>query len=228
MYSEDELLALSGIQHMAFCPRQWALIHIEQLWSENVKTVEGRLMHDKADNPFLQESRGSVIIARSIPLASYSLGLYGIADVVEFKRALNGSAGIVLSDYDGVWIPHPVEYKRGRPKQDERDKVQLCSQAICLEEMYGTNIACGSLYYGETRHREHIVFDRELRCHVRTLAITMHQLFKDGKSPKANYARRCSQCSLVDLCMPKLTMKELTVKQYLENAICDNRITDDP
>lgn len=227
MYTEEDLLALSGIQHMAFCPRQWALIHIERLWAENVRTVEGKLMHEKADNPFIQESRGNVIITRSIPLASYFLGLYGIADVVEFRRSQDNATGIPLSDYEGVWIPHPVEYKRGKPKPDERDKVQLCSQAICLEEMYKTKIDCGSLYYGETRHREHVEFDQDLRGQVQSLASAMHQLFSAGNTPKANYSKHCKQCSLVDLCMPKVSTKRASVKQYLNNALYDKTLSDD-
>lgn len=219
MYSEEELLALSGIQHIAFCPRQWALIHIERLWQENVRTVEGRLLHERADNPFMQESRGNLIIARSVPLSSYTLGLYGVADVIEFKRLQGNTHGIPLNGYEGMWAPHPVEYKRGKPKSDERDRVQLCAQAICLEEAYSIVIGCGSLYYGETRHREHVEFDRELRRQVQILADDMHRLFSAGHTPKASPGKHCKQCSLIDLCLPKVSMKRLSVKQYLQDTL---------
>lgn len=219
MYSEEELLALSGIQHMAFCPRQWALIHIECQWAENVRTIEGKLMHEKADNPFIQESRGNVIVTRSIPLASYEIGLYGIADVVEFKKSNSPAKGITIKDLDGVWIPHPVEYKRGKPKPDERDIVQLCAQAICLEEMYKIKIESGSLYYGETRHHEQIGFDDNIRGHVKKLSEKMHHLFAEGITPSANYTKRCKQCSMMELCMPKLAKRKISAKQYLQKVL---------
>ena len=176
MYSEDDLLMLSGIQHFAFCERQWALIHIEQQWAENMRTVEGTHIHERVDDPFASEVRGNVITLRSVSLVSYRLGLYGVADVVEFKRAEN-CAGIGMEGYSGVWKPVPVEYKRGKPKPDERDAVQLCAQAICLEEMYQNDkntpliIDKGYLFYGETRHRQEVIFCHELRNKVETYAL---------------------------------------------------------
>jgi len=219
MYTEEELLALSGIQHIAFCPRQWALIHVECQWAENARTTEGRLMHERADNPFIQESRGNIVVARSVPLVSYEIGLYGVADVVEFIKTEVDGKGVALKYYDGVWVPHPVEYKKGRPKPDERDIVQLCAQAICLEEMYGIRIDRGSLYYGETRHRELVDFDGKIRKKVKELSLKMHELFTEGHTPQPYYSKHCRQCSLYDLCMPTLTKKKTTVKQYLYKAM---------
>jgi len=225
MYSEEELLALSGIQHMAFCPRQWALIHIECVWAENVRTIEGKLMHVKSDNPFIQESRGSVIVARSVPLVSYRIGLYGVADVVEFNRVNSSDEGVALKGFDGVWTPHPVEYKRGKPKPDESDIVQLCAQAICLEEMYGIRLENGSLYYGETRHRELIEFKDDIREKVEELSHKMHQLFAEGRTPGSKYSKHCKLCSLVGLCMPKLSERKTTTKQYIRKALYEDDCT---
>ncbi|NLY76132.1 MAG: Dna2/Cas4 domain-containing protein, partial [Firmicutes bacterium] len=130
-YSEDDLLLLSGIQHFAYCERQWALIHIEQQWLENVRTVEGRHLHERVHNPDLVEKRGDLLVARSLPIVSWRLGLYGMMDLVEFRQVGSDQGGIKLPNREGVWLPKPVEYKRGKPKTDDRDEVQLCAQAIC-------------------------------------------------------------------------------------------------
>src|SRR6056297_921574 len=125
-YKEDDFLLLSGIQHFFFCKRQWALIHIEQQWAENIRTTDGKHVHEKVDDPYIVETRGTLIITRSMPVSSRNLGLFGIADVVEFRK--NKRAGIPLKGKSGLWVPVPVEYKRGKKKNDERDEVQLCAQ----------------------------------------------------------------------------------------------------
>lgn len=224
MYSDDDLLMLSGIQHIAFCERQWALIHIEQQWAENMRTVEGKHMHERVDDPFASEVRGNVITLRSVSLVSYRLGLYGLADVVEFTRSENAQ-GIGLNGYPGKWRPVPVEYKRGKPKPDERDEVQLCAQAICLEEMYNANndfnlvISFGYLFYGETRHRHEVIFSLELRNRVESYARRMHELFETGTTPLAIYKTHCKACSLVELCNPKSFCNPWKVNDYLKNAL---------
>ena len=144
---EEELLALSGLQHLAFCERQWALIHLEGLWAENRPTMEGRFLHERVNDPFFDESRGEVLITRSVPLVSYQLGVFGIADVVEFYPTTDTRVGVELPTRTGLWRPAPVEYKRGYPKPDDRDLVQLCAQAICLEEMLGIAVDMGYMYY---------------------------------------------------------------------------------
>ena len=149
-YPPEERLPLSGIQHFLFCRRQWALIHVEQQWQENALTVEGRLLHRKADEPFIIEKRQGVIVARSVPVASPSLGLSGICDVVEFTPSPDG---VHLPGHEGRYLAAPVEYKRGRQKHDHSDEAQLCAQAICLEEMLAISIPAGYLYYGQTRRR---------------------------------------------------------------------------
>lgn len=223
-YTDEELLALSGIQHFCFCRRQWALIHIERQWEENHRTAEGRLIHNRVDDPFLVESRGEVVISRAFPLVSYTLGLYGVADVIEYIRSNNG---VSLRGHEGFWVMRPVEYKRGKPKIDERDEVQLCAQAICLEEMFGIRVHRGDFYYNEIRRRVPLQFSNELRGRVHVLAEEMHELFLGGITPPADTSRRCRYCSLQNVCMPKLTKKKTSVQRYIrkhmEKALIEDR-----
>ena len=153
MYCEDEMLMLSGIQHFVFCPRQWALIHIEQQWAENRLTMEGNILHEKVDDPFYRQKNGDVITLRSLHVASKKLGLYGITDAVELIPSDSFENSITHNRYKGFWKLYPVEYKRGKHKPDERDEVQLAAQAMCLEEMYDINIPFGALYYRSEERR---------------------------------------------------------------------------
>ena len=203
-YTEDDLIQLSALQHLVFCERQCALIHIEQVWSENLFTAEGRIMHDKVDTAN-RESRGNLRIEYGVPMRSLRLGLIGKADVVEFHKK-----------DDGAWIPFPVEYKRGKPKIDDCDKVQLCAQAICLEEMLNIEIREGALFYGQTRRREDVVFDEKLRRETEEAAKKVHELIESGITPKAEYSKKCERCSLVDLCLPKVSSK---ASNYLAKAM---------
>ena len=215
-YRDNELLLLSGIQHLVFCPRQWALIHIEQQWVENVKTIEGQHLHDRVDNPLLKDSDKKLVVWRSVKLVSYRLGLTGRADVVEFSKS---SKGIKLPGKTGNWSPCPVEYKRGKPKTDERDEVQLCAQAICLEEMFGTNIHSGALFYGETRRRTIVPFTDALRQMVFDYSREMHRLFKQGITPVPDYKPHCRSCSLIDICLPKNIHPGKSVTTYLTREL---------
>jgi len=217
-YAEDELLSLSGIQHFRFCKRQWALIHIERQWEENLRTTEGHFLHERVDDPFLRESRGDVVISRAFPLVSYRLGLYGVADVIEYVRS---ETGVSLPGYDGFWKMHPVEYKRGKPKIDERDEVQLCAQAMCLEEMFDVRISTADFYYNEIRRRIHLKITEELRDLVFSLADEMHDLFNMGVTPQAERSQNCKFCSLVDVCVPKLTKKSVSVRKYVTKHVND-------
>lgn len=171
MFAKEEIdyLPLSGVQHYDFCSRQWALIHVEQLWQENLLTFSGRSFHEQVDNPFFTETRKDRFVTRSVPLVSASLGLYGVADVVEFHR--QNDKGIPFLGRDGLWMPYPVEYKVGRPKSDDCDRVQLCAQTICLEEMYEVTIAEGALFYGRVRRREVVRFDQDLRGKTRFIFV---------------------------------------------------------
>jgi CRISPR-associated exonuclease Cas4 len=183
----ENALPLSGLQHLAFCPRQWALIHLEQAWAENRLTSEGRLLHEKADLPG-QSRRHDLRTVRGLSLASRRLGLTGRADVVEFRPE-----------------PFPVEYKRGRRKPNDCDLVQLCAQALCLEEMLGQTVPRGAIFYGEPRRRLEVEFSPQLRARTETLAAEMHRLYKSRETPPAKPGNYCQKCSLLNICLPQAT-----------------------
>jgi len=203
-YDEDEFIHLAALNQYAYCPRRCALIHIEQLWEENVFTAEGRIMHDKADsNKF--ESRGNVRIDYSVPLRSLRLGLIGKADVVEFHKTEAG--GVKLEGVSGLWLPFPVEYKRGYLRHERSFEIQLCAQALCLEEMLGGNIPAGAIFYGKTRHRMDVIFDEKLILETEDAAKKVHELIESGITPKAEFSKKCKQCSLYEVCLPKMSRK---------------------
>ncbi|MEA4883026.1 MAG: CRISPR-associated protein Cas4 [Clostridia bacterium] len=219
-YDEDSLLPLSGIQHIAFCERQWALIHIERQWLDNVRTVEGHFMHERAHDSALYEDDGDHITTRAVPLMSRRLGLYGQADVVEFWPVENGAKeGALLPGHEGLWLPKPVEYKRGKPKSDDRDQVQLCAQAMCLEEMLGAQIAAADLYYGEPRRRQRVALDEQLRRRVEELSSRMHTLFEAGITPPASKGKHCELCSLADVCLPGLTLSPHSAEAFVRKQV---------
>lgn len=222
-YTEDDLLPISGLQHLAFCPRQFALIHLEQLWAENLYTAEGSILHRRTDAAEA-ETRRDVHIARSLRLRSLSLGLTGIADVVEFHRVQDGASGIGLPRLAGLWRPFPVEFKRGRPKTHDCDEVQLCAQAICLEEMLDLPIAEGALFYGRTRRRKGVRFEAALRARTTALAAQMHDLWTARRTPPAEPGTKCEQCSLRDLCMPEHTGRD--ADRYLARMLADSDWSD--
>ncbi len=198
---EDEYLALSGLQHFAFCRRQWALIHIEQQWAENLRTVEGDLLHRRAHDEQQTESRGDTLIVRGLRVVSHRLQVQGVCDVVEFHR---DPAGVTLAGREGTWLPYPVEYKRGKPKPFDADELQLCAQAMCLEEMLLCSIPEGSLFYGEPRRRTKVALDKALRARVESMLAEMRALYARGHTPKAKPGKGCAACSLKDLCLPRL------------------------
>jgi len=213
MYTEDDLLALSALQHLLFCERQCALIHIEQIWNENLFTAEGRIMHERV-HVTDHESRKNVRIEYSLPLRSFRLGLIGKADVVEFHRK-SGSHDVESAELS----PYPVEYKRGKPKKDNCDKVQLCAQALCLEEMLNVKILCGALFYGKSRRRADVAFDSALRQQTEEAAIRLHELIASGQTPKPVYTAKCDSCSLSPVCLPKPLGKKRSVKRYLSRVV---------
>lgn len=220
MIGEEDYLMLSGIQHFCFCPRQWGLIHIEQQWEDNTRTFGGTVMHEKADDPFFTESRGTLIVSRSMPLVSHQLKLKGVADVVEFhKQEDKVDNGIILKGRQGKWRIEPVEYKYGQPKENNSDLVQLGAQAICLEEMFKISIQKGSIYYGKIRHRVEVSIDTTLRKEVKSLVETMYHYYTQEKTPLGEYEPRCKNCSLYNLCVPSLSAKVKNVKKYIDTAI---------
>jgi CRISPR-associated exonuclease Cas4 len=216
-YDNDDYLQLSGIQHFLFCRRQWALIHIEQQWAENLRTTDGELMHKNAHDAELRTRRGDTLTVRGLKIHSSMLGLSGECDVVEFHAS---PKGVPLAGTDGLWLPYPIEYKRGNVKPNHMDEAQLCAQALCLEEMLCCSVPEGALFYGETRHREPVVFTPELRKEVEDTVQEMHELFQRGSTPKVKPTKSCNACSLKELCLPKL-MRQKSVGSYLRRELED-------
>ncbi len=217
MYEEDDYLMLSGLQHFAYCRRQWALIHIEQQWAENERTIDGQLFHKKAHDAGFTEKRGDMLITRGLHIKSAELGVSGICDVVEFHRS---EQGITLFSFEGRWQPYPVEYKKGEPKENNADELQLCAQAMCLEEMLLCDIPEGSLFYGQNRRRTHVEFTKELREQVKSMLTEMHDLWEKGYTPKVKPKKDCNACSLKEICVPRLSRSKL-VSSYIEASLTE-------
>ena len=221
MDDEDNLLPISALQHYVFCPRQCALIHLEQLWTENKLTVQGRQLHDRA-HEIGPELRGGVRIVRGLRLRSRELGLVGQADVVELRRAklyTPADQWATVPGLEGKWTLCPIEYKRGRPKANACDRVQLCAQAMCLEEMLRVRIPEGSLFYSQPRRHEPVVFDAAIREQVREVASRLHEVIKSGVTPPAEYSRKCRSCSLIEQCLPKSTSRCHSAQSYLKRQL---------
>lgn len=209
MEEPDDFVPLSALQHYLYCPRQCALIHIERLWAENRQTAEGRLLHERANTPEIEHRHGIRTIT-AMPLSSATLGISGIADVVEFRKT---------GEFES---PFPVEYKRGRPKAHRADEVQLCSQALCLEAMLDVRVPEGALFYGQSRRRKSVVFDDELRELTRQTIRATRQMIRSGRTPTAEYLpKRCDACSLIDLCQPKLLSKGRNVDAWLRTQFAE-------
>jgi CRISPR-associated exonuclease Cas4 len=253
MYSESDLLPISALQHLLFCKRQCALIHIERAWEENRLTAEGRLMHEKVHEAG-DESRLGCKIIRGLHVRSLEFGISGIADAVEFYKLpspVGEGPGMRIENHtpapievsslnlllqgegrvparactehsrsgEDVLLPFPVEYKRGKPKIDDCDRVQLCAQALCLEEMLGVNIPEGALYYGKPHRRENVSLDSALREKTRELALSLHQLIRSNVTPLAEYSSKCKSCSLLELCMPQSAGTHKSAIKYVERMI---------
>ena len=215
-YREEDYLMLSGIQHFSFCRRQWALIHIEQQWDENLRTVEGNLFHQKAHDGYSSEKRKDVIISRGMPVFSRKMGVSGVCDIVEFHR--DDEKGLSIYGREGKYLVYPVEYKKGQPKEEESDLLQMAAQAMCLEEMLACDITKGYLFYGEIRRRIEVVLDEGLRQRVSDSFAEMHQYFQRRFTPKVKRTKACNACSLKNLCLPQL-MKDRSVKEYISRRI---------
>ena len=223
MYTEDDLLPISGLQHLAFCERQVALIHIEGLWEENVYTAEGKILHEHAHEEG-SEAVGDLRIARGLRLRSLRLGLVGVADIVEFHRVDKPGVktSVELSGIQGRWQPFIVEYKRGLPKLDHTDEVQLCAQAMCLEEMLDFEISSSAFFYGKPRRRDVMNLGSSLREATEKVALHLRELIDSGKTPMAAYSAKCERCSLIDTCLPKMPRGRGSVENYLRNALFQN------
>ncbi|QGJ68604.1 CRISPR-associated exonuclease Cas4 [Planctomycetales bacterium 10988] len=222
MFVEEDLLPISALQHLIFCPRQCALIHLERLWSENVLTVTGQHLHQRAHS-FQSGWKENVYTARSLKVRSLRYGLFGQTDVVDFvapseKTRMTFQSLISSERSLSDWEIVPCEYKRGRPKKDASDRVQLCAQAICLEEMLAVEIPVGFLFYGKRRRKTKVLFDRTLRNETVTTIDQLHALIRSRETPPAVYEPKCDACSLFNLCLPKLTRPQ-SASVYLDQSL---------
>ncbi|WP_100487138.1 CRISPR-associated protein Cas4 [Sporolactobacillus pectinivorans] len=213
---EDNYLMLSGIQHFQFCRRQWALIHIEQQWNENVKTVEGQFLHRRADEPFVREKRGDKLIVRAMPVKSRQLKITGICDVVEFVS--DEKQGVPINGMDGKYVAYPVEYKHGKPKVDDSDVLQLAAQAMCLEEMLLCEINKGYIFYNEIKRRIEVDLTDSIKSKVTSMVSEMQDYYQRQYTPKVRAGSFCNSCSLQNVCLPGL-MKKRSVKSFIEGKI---------
>lgn len=218
MFDDQDYLMMSGIQHFSFCKRQWALIHIEQQWEENIHTALGKLNHARCHDGDIYEKRGNLLTIRNLRVVSHQLRLSGNCDVVEFR---NDPQGINIRYCDGLWKPMPVEYKHGHSKSNDADRLQLCAQVIALEEMLSCDIEEAALYYAETRRREIVEISGELRKQTQDMANEMWQYFQRGFTPKVKTGKHCKACSLNELCLPRLCQR-VSAKRYIEEAIKEN------
>ena len=216
-YKEEDFLLISGIQHFVFCRRQWALIHVEQQWEENYFTVDGEIKHERTNNPNIHEKRRDTITVRAMPVNSHVLGITGKCDVVEFKK---DEMGIYIPQYNDKFTVTPIEYKRGKPKEDNSDILQLLAEAYCLEEMLAAQIDKGYLFYFETRRKEEVIFTDELRKQLTDMIEEMHSYMNRGYTPKVRISKKCKSCSLKNICLPELNKSEL-VKEYIQGRIME-------
>jgi len=204
MFTEDDFIKLSALQHYVFCPRQCGLIHVEDVWTDNVFTVRGEILHEKVDTD-TYETRGIIKTVRALRIHSTRLGIVGQCDVVEFRKSTYADVSLDVM---------PVEFKSGKPKEDVSDKVQLCAQALCLEEMMNTQVKRGAFFYGKIRRRVQVELDEELRKQTEEIITAVHEIVSQKKVPAARYNEKCRNCSLEEMCMPK-AMNEKKLQHYM-------------
>lgn len=215
MENDAQDLMLSGIKHYQFCRRRWALVHVEQQWQENALTVDGHHLHERVHDKEFTEMRGSVLLSRAMPVRSATMGITGECDLVELYR---DPYGVPIHGREGTWRLYPVEYKRGKPDSRGADEMQLCAQAMCLEEMFVTEIPEGALYYAALHQRRTVAFSAELRQKVRAAVSDMHRLMERGYTPRAKWTKACKSCSLVEVCQPEVS-KGLSASEYVRRAL---------
>ena len=230
MFPEDDLLPISALQHLIFCARRALLVHVEGVWQDNAYTAEGRLLHGRTHDAAARvEVRDDVRIARGLLLRSFELGLTGRADVVEFHRVEtnpadledHAGAGVVLGGVAGRWRPYIVEYKRGKLRREEGYEVQVCAQAICLEEMLGTQVSSAAIYYGTPRRRLEVALSADLRERTRAAAWRLHELVQAQAVPRPDYGPKCKSCSLMGSCLPQAVSKRRSARRYLSHWIAE-------
>lgn len=224
MFSEDDLLPISGLQHIVFCERRAALIFVDGLWAENTATVEGVGLHQRVDSEQKAEVRGNTRIARGMWLRSLELGLAGKADVVEFSRVdtdTDGEGGVKLAGFHGIWTALPIEYKRGRARHEKGYEIQLCAQAMCLEEMLGGYVSSGAVFFGQSRRRVNVPLTKNLREDTRAAAARLREVLVDASAPRFEVGPKCRACSLQDLCVPTVSGRRKSAGRYLFHAITE-------
>jgi len=200
-YDESDYLMLSGLRHFAFCRRRWALVHIEQLWQENILTQDGHYMHEQVHDQEFTEKRGRLLLSRGMAVKSHALGVTGVCDMVEMEESADG---VPIVSRPGTYRIFPVEYKRGKPEDTGSDNWQLCAQAMCLEEMFCTDIPEGAVYYGSLHQRKTVALDAALRNTVTAALAEMRRLMERRYTPKVKPRKACFSCSLRELCQPEL------------------------
>lgn len=218
MFDEDELLPISALQHFVFCPRRCALVHIEQVWSENRFTVEGDILHQRVDE-LGRESRLNLIVSHGVGIRSLRFGVTGIVDVIEFRSSMDGCGACALPGKEGHWIPYPIEYKRGSLRRGFGDDIQICAQALCVEEMLECSVPAGAIYYASTRKRREIAFDAKLREQTSNAIAGVRSLIAAGVIPSPEYGKKCDTCSLFDLCQPKLSVLGMDPACYVSRYL---------
>lgn len=214
-YSDDDCIAISGLQHLAFCKRQWGLIHLNQEWAENYLTAQGKIMHERVDSGY-QEFRRGVKQFSGLHVRNMDLGLYGRMDVLEVEQTEGPYVKIPWIKLSGNWRLRPVEFKHGKPKDHNADLIQLCAQALCLEEMTGLPVNEGSIFYCELRRRTEFEFDEDIRAETIGLAKEAHRLIASGKVPEAEENHNCKSCSLMDFCQPNIGNQKKLKDYYQE------------
>lgn len=213
-HNEVEYLMISGIQHFAFCRRQWGLIHIDKKWADNYHTTLGEQIHERVHDPFLNEKRKDLIIVRGMKVVSHELGITGECDVVEFHQE---KEGVPIFGHSGLYSVYPIEYKKGKPKANDEDILQLAAQAVCLEEMFCCSVQDGAIYYASTKRREEIKISAELKQKVKEYFAEMHGYFQKQYIPQVKKSKKCQQCSLKELCIPVDTGR--SVLEYIRLAV---------
>ena len=220
---EDEYFQLNTIQHFVYCKRQWGLMELEDSWAENVDTRIGHYLHEKVDDINFTEKRGDKVIVRAMPIISHTLKFIGVADVVEFIKDDNG---ISIHNYQGLYKPYVVEYKKGKPKKDNPDISQLVAQVICIEEMFNTQVLESAIYYKQINKRMRILITEELKNDIKGIAQEMGKIYESKVTPKAKIGKNCERCSLVNHCLPRLTHHKRSVVNYVNNRIDEFNTTD--
>ncbi|WP_294468853.1 CRISPR-associated protein Cas4 [uncultured Anaerofustis sp.] len=200
-YNNEHNIPISMIKQYAYCPHRFSLMYLDNVWSENYKIVEGNITHRKVDNPFIKEKRKDTFYSRSVPVYSDELDLYGIVDIIEFTKSEDDSA-VKVKGKRGKWKINPIEYKNGKKEKSNADALQLCAQAICLEEMFDTKIEFGEIFYNKIKRRFKVEFDNKLRSEVLNIIGLINENISKNEIIPIREEQNCNLCSIRDNCLP--------------------------